>query len=65
MSMLLPMNVATRVTLAIVGGLLLGFCLSLAADDTALGSNEGGLGLIGAGIGVGLLVASRVPPDNR
>lgn len=58
------MSVLTRVTLAIVGGILLGVSLSIAAKDTVLGSNEGGLGLIGAGVAVGLLFASRVPPDR-
>jgi predicted MFS family arabinose efflux permease len=59
------MSVPTRVVLAIAGGILLGLSLAIASKDTPLGTNEGGLGLVGAGLAIGLLFASRVPPDRE
>ena len=65
------MSASTRITLAIIGGLLLGFFVAMLDIAYEFGPdgvnhNETAFGFIGAGLALGLLFASLVGRDaNR
>ena len=59
------MSAIGRIVCAVVGGVLLGFFLSVALHRVpSLETSERVVGLTGAGLGLGLLVASRVQRDD-
>ena len=64
------MSASTRITLAIFGGLLLGFFVAMLDIAYAFGPdgvnhNETAFGFIGAGLALGFLFASLVGKDAK